>query len=44
MNSTVISDEYLAFTLLLNQTDSSCQIPQTGITCGRPSGHTVAIQ
>src|SRR5215211_1385437 len=31
-------------TLLLNQTDSSCQIPQTGITWGRPSGHTVATQ
>jgi hypothetical protein len=30
--------------LLLNQTDSSCQIPQTGITWGRPSGHTVATQ
>jgi hypothetical protein len=30
--------------LLLNQTDSWCQIPQTGITWGRPSGPTVAIQ
>jgi len=30
--------------LLLNQTDSSFQIPQTGITWGRPSGHTVATQ
>jgi hypothetical protein len=31
-------------TLLLNQTDLSCQMPQTGMTFGRRTGHTVATQ
>jgi hypothetical protein len=30
--------------LLLNQNISSCQIPHTGIACGRPSGHLVTTQ
>jgi hypothetical protein len=29
---------------LLNQNDSACHNPHTGITCGRPSGHVVASQ
>jgi hypothetical protein len=30
--------------LLLNQNVASCQIPHTGIACGRPSGHLVTTQ
>jgi len=30
--------------LLLNHSAASCQIPHTGMTCGRPSAHSVTTQ
>ena len=32
------------WTLLLNQNVLSSHMPQTGMTCGRPSGQTLASQ
>ena len=30
--------------LLLNHSTASSHMPQTGMACGRPSGHTLATQ